>query len=102
MSSYSTIITQFGEYVIYENLVKIGISTNWEDAEIDEDTGTIKPSFEMIGRDVSGMDIPMGIYNTLEEAEQAMSDLHSWLDHKAFAVYEMPPMQYPDVQGADT
>ena len=96
MSSYSTIITQFGEYVIYENLTKIGISTNWEDAEIDENTGTIKPSFEMIGRDVSGMDIPMGIYDTYEEAEQALKELHDWLDHKAFSVYEMSVPQGAD------
>lgn len=101
MSSYSTIITQFGEYVVYENLIKIGIFEDWEDAEIDKETGTPKPMYEMIGRDVSGMEIPMGIFNTEEEANKAMADLYNWLDQKAFAVYEMPPMQYPDGQGDD-
>lgn len=31
-----TIVTQFGEFLNYANIVKIGIITNWEDAEIDE------------------------------------------------------------------
>lgn len=31
-----TIVTQFGEFLNYDNLVRIGIITNWEDAEIDE------------------------------------------------------------------
>ena len=45
-----TIVTQFGEFLNYDNLVKIGVVTNWEDAEIDEESGTIKPDFEMIAR----------------------------------------------------
>ena len=35
-----TIVTQFGEFLNYANIVKIGIITNWEDAEIDEESGT--------------------------------------------------------------
>ena len=84
-----TIVTQFGEFLNYDNLVKIGISTNWEDAEIDEESGTIKPDFEMIGTDTSGNRIPMGIYETPEEAEAALKDLHDWLAIEAYAVYEV-------------
>ncbi len=102
MGSYSTIITQFGEYVVYENLIKIGIYEDWEDAEIDKKTGFPQPMYEMVGRDVSGMEIPMGIFSTEEEANQAMADLYKWLDQKAFAVYEMPPMQDADEQGDDS
>ena len=54
-----TIVTQFGEFLNYSNIVKIGIITNWEDAEIDEESGTIKPDFEMIATDNCGNEIPM-------------------------------------------
>ncbi|MBP1536007.1 MAG: hypothetical protein IK999_18090 [Ruminococcus sp.] len=84
-----TIVTQFGEFLNYDNLVKIGIATNWEDAEIDEESGTIKPDFEMIGTDTAGNRIPMGIYETPEEAEAALKDLHDWLGTEAYAVYEV-------------
>ena len=40
-----TIVTQFGEFLNYDNLVRIGIITNWEDAEIDEESGTITPDY---------------------------------------------------------
>lgn len=50
-----TIVTQFGEFLNYSNIVKIGIITNWEDAEIDEESGTIKPDFEMIATDNCGI-----------------------------------------------
>ncbi len=46
-----TIVTQFGEFLNYANIVKIGIITNWEDAEIDEESGTITPDYEMIATD---------------------------------------------------
>lgn len=84
-----TIVTQFGECLNYDNIVKIGIITNWEDAEIDEESGTIKPDYELIGTDVSGMKIPMGIYETPAEAEAALKDLKDWLNREAFAVYEV-------------
>ena len=84
-----TIVTQFGEFLNYDNIVKIGIVTNWEDAEIDEESGTIKPDFEMIGTDTAGNRIPMGIYETPEEAENALKDLHDWLGIEAYAVYEV-------------
>ena len=84
-----TIVTQFGELLNYDNLVKIGVVTNWEDAEIDEESGTIKPDFEMIGTDTAGNRIPMGIYETPEEAENALKDLHDWLGIEAYAVYEV-------------
>lgn len=90
-----TIVTQFGEMLNYDNIVKIGVVTNWEDAEISED-GTITPDFEMVGKDITGMDIPMGIYDTPEEAEKAVKALYEWLSSEAYAVYEIP------VQGADT
>ena len=32
-----TIYTQFDEMVNYDNIVKIGIKTNWEDADIADD-----------------------------------------------------------------
>jgi len=41
-----TIVTQFGEFLNYANIVKIGVETNWDDAEIDEENGTIKPDFQ--------------------------------------------------------
>ena len=91
MESVSTIVTQFGEFVIYENLTKLGIMVDWEDGEVDEETGFLDPKYELVGTDVSGIDIPMGIYDTKEEAEQAMRDLYHWLDHKAYAVYELSP-----------
>ena len=53
-----TIVTQFGEFLNYDNLVRIGIITNWEDAEIDEESGTITPDYEMIGTDTAGNQIP--------------------------------------------
>ena len=28
-----TIVTQFGEFLNYANIVKIGVETNWDDAE---------------------------------------------------------------------
>jgi hypothetical protein len=84
-----TIVTQFGEFLNYDNLVKIGVVTNWEDAEIDEESGTIKPDFEMIGTDTAGNRIPMGIYETPDEAEAALKDLHDWLNTEAYSVYEV-------------
>ena len=84
-----TIVTQFGEFLNYANIVKIGVETNWDDAEIDEENGTIKPDFEMIGTDTAGNKIPMGIYDTPDEAEAALKDLHNWLSMEAYAVYEV-------------
>ena len=37
-----TIATQYGEFLNYDNLVRIGVITNWEDAEPDEN-GIITP-----------------------------------------------------------
>lgn len=84
-----TIVTQFGEFLNYANIVKIGIETNWDDAEIDEENGTIKPDFEMIGTDTAGNKIPMGIYDTPDEADNALKALHDWLSTEAYAVYEI-------------
>ena len=38
-----TIVTQFGEFPNYANIVKIGVETNWDDAEIDEETARSSP-----------------------------------------------------------
>lgn len=84
-----TIVTQFGEMLNYDNLVKIGVITNWDDAEIDEESGTIKPDYEMIGTDTNGNQIPMGIYETPDEAENALKALYEWLSCEAYAVYEI-------------
>lgn len=84
-----TIVTQFGEFLNYANIVKIGVETNWDDAEIDEENGTIKPDFEMIGTDTAGNKIPMGIYDTPDEADNALKALHDWLSTEAYAVYEI-------------
>ena len=84
-----TIVTQFGEFLNYANIVKIGVETNWDDAEIDEENGTIKPDFEMIGTDTAGNKIPMGIYDTPDEADNALIALHDWLSTEAYAVYEI-------------
>ena len=84
-----TIVTQFGEFLNYANIVKIGVETNWDDAEIDEENGTIKPDFEMIGTDIAGNKIPMGIYDTPDEADNALKALHDWLSTEAYAVYEI-------------
>ena len=84
-----TIVTQFGEFLNYDNLVRIGIITNLEDAEVDEESGTITPDYEMIGTDTAGNQIPMGIYPTPEAAEAALTDLHNWLSAEAYAVYEV-------------
>ena len=97
MKMAQTIVTQYGDYLVYDNLVSIGIVTNWEDAEIDEESGTISPDYEMIATDTSGNKIPMGNYATPDEAREAMAALHDWLGVKAHAVYEMPLSQ-----GADT
>lgn len=84
-----TIVTQFGEFLNYANIVKIGVETNWDDAEIDEENGTIKPDFEMIGTDTAGNKIPMGIYDTPDEADNALKAPHDWLSTEAYAVYEI-------------
>ena len=84
-----TIVTQFGEFLNYANIVKIGVETNWDDAEIDEENGTIKPDFEMIGTDTAGNKIPMGIYDSPDEADNALKALHDWLSTEAYAVYEI-------------
>lgn len=84
-----TIVTQFGEFLNYANIVKIGVETNWDDAEIDEENGTIKPDFEMIDTDTAGNKIPMGIYDTPDEADNALKALHDWLSTEAYAVYEI-------------
>ena len=84
-----TIVTQFGEFLNYANIVKIGVETNWDDAEIDEENGTIKPDFEMIGTDTAGNKIPMGIYDTPDGADNALKALHDWLSTEAYAVYEI-------------
>lgn len=84
-----TIVTQFGEFLNYANIVKIGVETNWDDAEIDEENGTIKPDFEMIGTNTAGNKIPMGIYDTPDEADNALKALHDWLSTEAYAVYEI-------------
>lgn len=84
-----TIVMQFGEFLNYANIVKIGVETNWDDAEIDEENGTIKPDFEMIGTDTAGNKIPMGIYDTPDEADNALKALHDWLSTEAYAVYEI-------------
>lgn len=91
-----TIYTQFDEMVNYDNIVKIGIKTNWEDADISDD-GTIDPDFEMVGRDITGLEIPIGIYKTYKEAEEAVKALHEWFKNQAYAVYEVPKSE-----GADT
>lgn len=96
MMPYKTIVTQFGEMVNYRNIIKIGIETNWEDAEISED-GTIKPDFEMVGTDINGNKIPMGIYDDPVEAENAVKTMIDWFSTEAYAVYEIPLSQ-----GADT
>ena len=83
-----TIATQYGEFLNYDNLVRIGVITNWEDAEPDEN-GIITPDYEMIGTDTSGNQIPMGTYKTPEEAEAALKDLYEWLNREAYAVYEI-------------
>lgn len=77
-------------------IVKIGIKTNWEDADISDD-GTIAPDFEMVVRDITGLEIPIGIYKTYEEAEEAVKALHEWFKNQAYAVYEVPKPE-----GADT
>ena len=84
-----TIVTQFGEFLNYANIVKIGVETNWDDAEIDEENGTIKPDFEMIVTDTAGNKIPMGLYDTPDEADNALKALHDWLSTEAYAVYEI-------------
>lgn len=84
-----TIVTQYGEFLNYNNIVKIGIITNWEDAEINEESGTIAPDFEIVGTDTGGTQIPMGNYKTPEEAETALKDLYEWLSSEAYAVYEI-------------
>lgn len=84
-----TIVTKFGEFLNYDNLVRIGIITNWEDAEEDEESGTFTPDYEMTGTDTAGNQIPMGIYATPDEAEAALKDLHNWLSMEANAVYEV-------------
>lgn len=92
-----TIVTQYGDFLVYDNLVSIGIITNWEEVEVDEENGTISPDYEMIATDTSGNKIPMGNYDTPDEAEQAMKALYEWLNSKAYSVYEIPRSQ-----GADT
>ena len=84
-----TIVTQFGEFLNYDNLVKIGIVTNWEDAEINEEDGTISPDYEMIVTDNCGNQIPMGIYKTPDDAQTALKALYNWLNSEAYAVYEV-------------
>ena len=84
-----TITTQYGEFLNYDNLVRIGVVTNWEDAEPDEN-GIVKPDYEMVGTDTSGNQIPRGNYKTPEAAESALADLlHNWLSAEAYAVYEV-------------
>ena len=83
-----TIVTQFGEFLNYANIVKIGVETNWDDAEIDEENGTIKPDFEMIGTDTAGNKIPMGIYDTPDEADNALKALHDWLSTEAYEYHQ--------------
>ena len=43
----------------------------------------------MIGTDTAGNRIPMGIYETPDEAEAALKDLHDWLNTEAYSVYEV-------------
>ena len=83
-----TITTQYGEFLNYDNLVRIGVVTNWEDAEPDEN-GIVTPDYEMVGTDTSGNHIPMGNYKTPEAAEAALADLHNWLSAEAYVVYEV-------------
>lgn len=51
----------------------------------------------MVGRDITGLEIPIGIYKTYEEAEEAVKALHEWFKNQAYAVYEVPKPE-----GADT
>lgn len=51
----------------------------------------------MVGRDITGLEIPIGIYKTYEEAEEAVKALHEWFKNQAYAVYEVPKSE-----GADT
>lgn len=90
MRMAKTIVTQFGEMVNYDHIVTISTRVNWEDAEIDEETGSITPDFEMIGTDDSGNIIPFGIYPTMDDAENAVKALTAWLNMEAYAVYEVP------------
>ena len=83
-----TIATQYGEFLNYDNLVKIGIEMNWDDAEPDEN-GIVTPDYEMIGTDTSGTRIPMGIYATADDADKALKALYEWLSSEAYAVYEI-------------
>lgn len=84
-----TIVTQFGDILNYDNLVRIGIFTNWEDAEIDVENGIIKPDLEIIGTDTAGNKIPMAVYEKPDEAENALKAIHDWLAKEAYSVYEI-------------
>lgn len=85
-----TIVTQFGDMINYDHIVRVSARVNWEDAEIDDENGTIDPDFEMIGTDINGNTIPFGIYPTMEDAENAVKALYGWLGVEAYAVYEVP------------
>ncbi len=91
-----TIYTQFDEMVNYDNIVKIGIKTNWEDAEIDEEEGSIVLDYEMYGKDVTGIEIPFGLYSSRKEAEEAVKALNEWFSAEAYAVYEVPKPEGAD------
>lgn len=65
--------------------------------KLDEGKVSVLLDYEMFGRDVTGMEIPFGLYSTREEAEKAVKALHEWFSNQAYAVYEVP-----NPEGADT
>jgi len=92
-----TIYTQFDEMVNYDNIVIVGVKPIFEEDEDDEGKVSVLLDYEMFGRDVTGMEIPFGLYSTREEAEKAVKALHEWFSNQAYAVYEVPKPE-----GADT
>ena len=84
-----TITTQYGEFLNYDNLVRIGVVTNWEDAEPDEN-GIVTPDYEMVGTDVKNGEILLYHSSDYEEVMKVQRDITRWLQSEAFSTFEMP------------
>lgn len=86
---FKAILTQYGEMVNYSNIITIKPNLNWDDAEVDGETGYINPVYEVLATDILGNNIQLGVFPTWEDAENAVKALFAWFSNEAHATYEV-------------
>ena len=77
-----TIITQGGDLVNYANIIAVFV-----DDELDDDENVL--GYNLWGLDVTNDNIPLGEYDTLDEAIQAKNRIVDWIDNETYAKVDL-------------